>query len=102
MCVPTESACVFEEAAAATVEFGTKRVEMAVGGKKGRPGGPEVGSAGGEEKATHIATVVRPPRGMDEYISEKLRESSMVIHRYVTQPQGEMCPAVRLCVLGAE
>ena len=35
MCVPTESACVFEEAAAATVEFGTKRVEMAVGGKKG-------------------------------------------------------------------
>ena len=37
MCVPTESACVFEEAAAATVEFGTKRVEMAVGGKKGAP-----------------------------------------------------------------
>ena len=38
MCVPTESACVFEQtAAAATVEFGTKRVEMAVGGKKGAP-----------------------------------------------------------------
>ena len=37
MCVPTESACVFEETATATAEFGTKRVEMAVGGKKGAP-----------------------------------------------------------------
>ena len=47
MCVPTESACMFEQTAAATVEFGTKRVEMAVGGKKGAP---EVQRLAGQEK----------------------------------------------------